>query len=424
MALEPITIFTRRVDPGGVLDHLRQLCPDVVVEEDDAGWRSATVAFGTGKERRTLKITHSPDYYAEPSWSKQMNGMAGYFSRFPDSPGKERVMLLITTFQFSLGTLFEPDYDPEGDRRLDILFDITEFLDGVLFTPSSLRDAHGRILCSMDGEEEEDADAVWPRVQGEVPATEPLGAYMHERSRPRQEDEVEEQAQAPTPARVARRALALTAVTLRAILERDKAHPEACNTYAAILCWIDDIGIGGEFEPGEWEVLQRPLGRLDNQMQINSTWRLEGLVVLAWALRRFELPPHDELVDSNPLWSSLGLFNGDASRALLAGADLRPLEEINELRNRLFALHWRLRNFHLDRQVMDFAEFARTAWFGPLDIRGLPLVDGDLGLQGKRLDRANVNVYSLAHSAAQERHQAANWLYEGPELYSEASVAT
>lgn len=31
---------------------------------------------------------------------------------------------------------------------------------------------------------------------------------------------------------------------------------------------------------------------------------------------------------------------------------------------------------------------------------------------------------SSAHSAAQERHQAANWLREGPERYSEASVAT
>ncbi len=73
---------------------------------------------------------------------------------------------------------------------------------------------------------------------------------------------------------------------------------------------------------------------------------------------------------------------------------------------------------------MDFAEYARTCWFGPLDVAGLPLVEGDLGLRGRRIDRAPREVFSSAHSAAQERHQAANWLWEGPERYSEASVAT
>lgn len=73
---------------------------------------------------------------------------------------------------------------------------------------------------------------------------------------------------------------------------------------------------------------------------------------------------------------------------------------------------------------MDFAEFARTCWFGPLDITGVPLIKGDLALQGKRIDKAAADVFATAHSASPERHQAANWLWEGPELYSEASVAT
>ena len=73
---------------------------------------------------------------------------------------------------------------------------------------------------------------------------------------------------------------------------------------------------------------------------------------------------------------------------------------------------------------MDFAEFAKTCWFGPLDIEGVPLVGGDLAIRGKRIDRASENAFSAAHSSAQERHQAANWLLSGPEQYSEASVAT
>jgi hypothetical protein len=94
------------------------------------------------------------------------------------------------------------------------------------------------------------------------------------------------------------------------------------------------------------------------------------------------------------------------------------------LRNRLFALHWRLRNYTLRPEILDFANFARTCWFGPLDLTGLPLADGDLAISGNRLDRATPDEFSRTHSVAQERHQAANWLWEGPDRYSEASVAT
>jgi hypothetical protein len=261
-------------------------------------------------------------------------------------------------------------------------------------------------------------------VVGSVHVSDPVGAAMHERSRPRPPGEEPEGADPPSAGRVARRALALTAVTARAILERDTENPEAAGTYQDLLAWVGGLGIDDEFEPEEWEVLQRPPGRLDQRAQIDSTWRLEGLVVLAWALGKFEIPPHDQLVEVNPLWRSLGLLDAEAAGALLAGPALRSREEIGALRNRLFALHWRLRNFHVSPGVMDFAEYARTCWFGPLDVTGLPLVEGDLGLRGERIDRAAGEVFSSAHSAAQERHQAVNWLWEGPRRYSRASVAT
>lgn len=423
MAMEPITLFSRIVDPVGVVQRLRELAPNVEVDGPDDNWQSAVVTFADGEDVRTLTFTHDPDYYAEPGWSGQMNGMQGYFARFPETDRKSRAMILITTFCFSVGTLFEPDFDPEGDPRLQVLFSVAELLDAVLFTPSSLRDAQGRVLFGAGGEDEEDPDAVWPRVLGEVSVTNPLGATMHEMSRPRapEEDDVVDP---PTPDRVARRALALTAVTVRAILEQDKDNANAQGMCQDLLAWVGDIGIDDEFEPDEWKVLQRPLGRLEPPSQVNSTWRLEGLVVLAWALGRFEIPAHDQLVNLNNLWGSLGLLDREAAAELLSGPALRPRPEIDALRNRLFAVHWRLRNYLLKPEIMDFAEFARTCWFGPLDLAGLPLVGGDLALQGQRIDRASADAFSTAHSAAQERHQAVNWLWEGPARYSEASVAT
>jgi hypothetical protein len=424
MAMEPITIFARIADPAAVARRLREIVPAVEIKGPDDGWREAVVCFGKGKKRRTLTFVHDAKYYAEPNWSTQMNGMRGYFARFPDTDRKARVLKLTTSFHFSLATRFEPDFDPDGDERLDVLFAVTELLDGVLFTPSSLRDARGRILFSADGEDAEDANAVWPRVAGEWSLSHPAGRAMHEASRPRQPGEDEGDVHGPSPQRVARRALALTALTARAILEQETSSKDASKMYRRLLAWTSDLGIDGELEPEESEVVQRALGKLDERMQINSTWRLEGLVVLAWALGRFEIPPHDQLVEVNPLWESLGLLDGEAAGALLENASLRPRPEISALRNRLFALHWRLRNFHIKPGDMDFAEYARTCWFGPLDVSAVPLVDGDLGLRGKRIDKAPKRVFEDVHSTAQERHQAANWLWEGPERYSHASVAT
>jgi hypothetical protein len=441
MAMEPITIFSRNVNPVGVARRLRELAPGTEFDGPEDRWTRAAITFGDGSGKRSLTLFHDLAEYAEPKWSNQMAGMRGYFNSFPRTDRKELVMVLTTSLQFSLGTVFEPDFDPTGDPRLDILFAVTEFLDGVLFTPSSLRDAKGRILFGAGGEDEEDPNAVWPRVLGAVSFSDPLGQTTSATPRPRSSEDDVDGAQPPTAQRVARRALAMAAVTGRAILEQGNVNlrtEQRWNPLRSIrslfsgqerqrqelLEWLRIVGIESEFEPDEWEVLQRPCGRLEPQQQIDSTWRLEGLVVLASALGRFQLPAHDKLVEFRPMWQSLGLFDAATAKGLIANPSLKSRAEIATLRNRLFAIHWRLRNFNIDRKAMNFDEFAKTCWFGPLDITGLPLVEGDLAIHGRRIDRVSPGGFGAAHSAARERHQAANWLMDGPEIYSKASVAT
>lgn len=423
MAMEPITIFARRVDPAGVARRLRELEPGTKFDGPDDSWTTAIVELGRGRSKRTLTLTHDAEWYAEPNWSRQMEGMRGYFSRFPETDRQRKVLMLTTALHFTLGCLFDPDYDPDGEPRLQIVCELAELLDGVLFSPSALRDAQGRVLYGADGEE--DPDAKWPQVLAEVSRQTPLGAEVDRMSRPRGEEEYEEGELAPPDAaRVAQRAIALTAVTTRAILEQDAGDPNARGFHGRLLDWVEAVGVGDELEPDEWQALQSPVGRLEQRAQIESTWRLEGLVVLAWALGRFEIPAHDELVDFNAMWGALGLLKDEEASELLERPVLRSREELGALRRRLFALHWRLRNFSLRPEVMDFAKFAAECWFGPLDITGLPLVDGDLAVQGERLDRASPEAVSAARSTAFERHRAANWLWEGPERFSEASEAT
>ena len=66
----------------------------------------------------------------------------------------------------------------------------------------------------------------------------------------------DEPANPPTAEQVLRRALALTAVSARAMLEQHTATPEAPGTYRDLLAWVRDMGMD-EFEPDEWEELQR-----------------------------------------------------------------------------------------------------------------------------------------------------------------------
>jgi hypothetical protein len=424
MAAEPITVFSRRVDPEGLYRYLDRLGLDLEIEGTLTAWTALRIR-GVGEQGPCLlTLTHDPAYYAEPNWSRQMQGMAEYFARFPESPNKERVLMLPTSLHFSLGTLFDPDMDPPHDPRLPVLFEVAQYLDGVLFTPSSLRDAQGRVLLSAYGPEEEDPEARWPEVVGEVSVNTPLGRAMHEISRPRPEGDEPPEATPPSAHRVARRALALTALTVRAILEQDAENPSALATLRDVLEWSEALNLADELEPEEAEIVALPLGALPPQGQIEATWRLEGLVVLAWALERYPLPAHDALVELSPLWQSLGLLDVERANALVANAQLRSREEIHRLRQRLFALNWRLREFRIRRKAIDFAAFAQTAWFGPLDLGDLPLVENDLAVGGVRLDQADEDLLGSTQSATHERHHASNWLWEGPERYSEVIVAT
>jgi hypothetical protein len=191
------------------------------------------------------------------------------------------------------------------------------------------------------------------------------------------------------------------------------------------MAWVRAIGIEDELEPDERKLLGHKLGKVPQQDAVNSTWRLEGLGVLAWALGRFDLPPHDEMVQPGKLLPAVSILNADGARALLAKPTLVPAEEIRKGSARAFAIHWRVRQFTMvDPKPIDFANLARTAWFGPLDIEGVRLVEKDLAIGPKAISKARTDNVDLVASAAQERHLAFNWLMGASEVYSETDTST
>jgi hypothetical protein len=225
----------------------------------------------------------------------------------------------------------------------------------------------------------------------------------------------------PTALRVAQRALVLSAVICRSGIEGDGGNQQAEALREQVVGWIERLGLNGEAEPEEMELLRTPLGSLPKKRLVEASWRTEGLVVLAWALGRCELPDYDREANGPDTADTIG-FLEEKDNAIIHQPALRPRLEIAALADHLFTLHWRLRQFSLDQASMDFQEFSRTAWFGPAFARSpstdrkRPRDSGPASLPSNRRTMAG----STEHS--QERHQAVNWLEGQDPIYSEVTA--
>lgn len=412
MPPEPINLFSARGDAEQVRNLVLARFPDAKVTVDGDDWTEIAIRFEGGLR---LVLLHRRDYYTGQGWARQKAGMQGYFSRFPLGDREKQTMSTIGTFQFSLATRFDPDYEPFCDPRLTFLSFLAEQIDAVFFSPSGLRDARFRILVSADGEV--DAAATWPIVGMTVTAT-PFGDASVDAENDRQPDP-------PTARRVARRAVALAALTARAVLERDYGRRDSIpEEYDWLRDRITEIGTGDEFEPWEQMVIDTPPGQLDRQKAVNAMWRIEGLEVLAWALGLKALPRYDAMSDVDDVWKAVGFPVGAAAK-LVASPKLRPTEELGTFRKQMLGYHWRLTDFRWTRpEKMDFRAFAAKCWFGSFDLTGFDLIDNELAIQGQRLDEADGDVFGLCQSIAAERHRAANWLCWGPGVYSDTDVST
>lgn len=224
----------------------------------------------------------------------------------------------------------------------------------------------------------------------------------------------------PDTARILRRARVLAALGHRGMLEQEKDRRRALEVRGKMLAWLESEELEDELEDDEETRVGTPIGQLGPQATVDCVWRFEGAVVLAWALSLAELPPHDRVADVGALSRALAI--GSPGGAL--APTLRSGRELDRGRERAFAIHWRLTELRLRPGTLDFAAFARSAWFGPLDVDPRILIDGDLGVGGAPLARADAKAIGIATSIARERHQAFNWLNGDDPTYSEVDVST
>ena len=421
MPAPPINLFSRIADPAGVLRIVLAEHPDASISEGPDGFQSIGISrkLGFFRGTKSLQINHSPDYYTGASWKVQQSGMVGYFDKFPmEDDRKARVTAAINDFAFSLAFISDPPLSiGDDDFRFELILKIAKHLDACFFVPGYLLDSQCHILIDGDGEFEQEA---------QFPKTSSKSSPARTSQQQEQEDI---QLHPPAPRRIAARALALAAVSARGLMElhasEDESGASLEESRKKTLLWCADLGIESELEPSEREALNTPIGELSERLHLDSIWRFEGLAVLLWALQISELPKYDAVAEPDILLPAIGFLNHGLGKALLQSPQLRPVEELNQFNGQVFAYHWRLRDFQLRPQAMDFRNFGNTAWFGPLDMAWADFDEtNELTLQGTAIHKATKDSLGTCSSIANERHQATNWLKGYSELYSETDTPT
>ena len=227
----------------------------------------------------------------------------------------------------------------------------------------------------------------------------------------------------PTPDRVAARAIVLSAVSCRALIEKDAGKHGAEQLRKNVIQWLNRIGVSGEMEQAEADLLSTPLGKLDKKTTVDATWSSEGMVVLAWVLGCVPLPAFYAECEPSDVANALG-FLGERETTVLRQPTLRDSGEIAVSEETYLTLHWRLRQFSIESGSMDFAAYVARCNWGPLRLDQLELCEGDLAVKGVRIDRLDYAVFRKTLSIVQERHRAFNWLVGWYSVYSQVTTDT
>jgi hypothetical protein len=266
------------------------------------------------------------------------------------------------------------------------------------------------------------------------------------------DEDPEESVEPPSAQRVVSRAMALAIVCFRAEVEQMERAETDDELHLCLVDWVDQLDLPSELEQPELEFIASPLGKADEGASVASSWRVEGLAVLAWALKQFDLPPFDRQLDPAEVRAALGMTtesvlygNVAASKELMSAAELRPDDEISRFVSDITIVSWRLRQFKLSpaieanvraegvfepgftgiREPMDFVAYLRRhPSFKERWLERLPIIDNDLAIRGQSIASAPRSHVTDCTSTVIERQIAAYWLQGDNAVYSKVNPTT
>lgn len=142
---------------------------------------------------------------------------------------------------------------------------------------------------------------------------------------------------------VARRAIILSALAYRGFLEldADEDGPDADDERFDLLDWLRAENLLDDLDPAESAALQAPVGTLQPDVTLRSTWSAEALTPLCWALSLLPaLSVPDPSVDVTVLLD-LTPASGSPTGEFVLRAALRDEGEIAQAREAAELWYWR-----------------------------------------------------------------------------------
>src|SRR4051812_7785268 len=88
-----------------------------------------------------------------------------------------------------------------------------------------------------------------------------------------------EDASMRTSSEVLRRAVVMTTVAFRASLEAT-IHPRSRELSQRLLPWLESLGMAGDIDPIEHDLLATPFGELETSQKTDAKWSGEGAFVM------------------------------------------------------------------------------------------------------------------------------------------------
>jgi Domain of unknown function (DUF4272) len=227
----------------------------------------------------------------------------------------------------------------------------------------------------------------------------------------------------PDALAVARRALILSGVVCRGMMESYEDEDDRTLTLKELPEWLDKLGLWPYVETQEEKILRAPYGKLKRRFQISATWRIEGLSILCWAMRLLDFPPHDRKALHAPIVEAVAFLSDDAVE-LLTSPKLRSVVQIEACREWFYDVHVSLRGF-----LFHGGDGNLATWIGQyVNTLGLSresvVIEGGLVFEGSPLSGADRARLEEWEAVICERHRAAMWLAGTDEPYTEISVDT
>jgi hypothetical protein len=212
----------------------------------------------------------------------------------------------------------------------------------------------------------------------------------------------------PSAERIHKRALALAYLACRAMIDGDP-NPSAPKMAEAIRTFVAGVRLEDVLEPAESRLVNAPFGAFREFEREETSWTVEGVAVLAWAIGKTELPPYWCNCNGATVSVALGMFRPE-TRETLGESRLRDANEIEMCALSYLVLNQRIGQYIASPGRMNLAVRLRDPNSPHLLVEGIELIDDDLAIDGLPLSQVEAERFGEVAQIVRERFNALKWL--------------